>query len=488
MSEQTNQAKKEQGTSNALEKIRPELNLEKWSFWKPTKSRMQDQEVKTIKREINLDDGSKQIAQVSIHKVGNLGMLTTEDQKTYYALIKIWQDKGRTSEHVFLSLKYLVKTLKKKWGSNVFKATTNSLLRLRTVPFVWKNSYHNAATGQTEKSLTAFNILSDLKIIQRESDGHITKQGGYFRFNDYILKNLLENHTKPLFLDIILNFRSEIAQLIYTYVDLIMADKTYFERRSQGLFNDLGLTGKTYRNPSDRKRKIEKAIKELQGVELSTGILTRVQIKPTKGQQDKDFKVVFLKRLYRRNRDGDATNKTIDLPLPDPGSTKLVHHFHQRLGRSDHQPTSKELDQATSLIANHDYEIVKYIIDYALEQAQKTNFKMRTFGAVFQYCQEALRTYESEKRQRKLFEVQENKRKQESLKEEKQAKREKEALDRLYNSLPKKEREKIDILAEQRFRKFGLGTDPASSFHKAFKQTARYHALRQYAQEQGTEL
>src|SRR5205085_1793101 len=149
-----------------------------------------------------------------------------------------------------------------------------SLIRLRTTPFIWKNSYYDGTTKETVKVLDTFNIVSDLRIVRREQDGVVNKEVGYFKFNDFALKNLLSNYTKPVLFNTVLGFRSEIAQMLYTYLDLILADKTHYERRSFELFGDLGLRGKAYRNVSNRKQILDRALKELQGAPLSTGMIT----------------------------------------------------------------------------------------------------------------------------------------------------------------------------------------------------------------------
>src|SRR5205085_7106651 len=76
----------------ALQKIRPELNLEKWPVWQPSKSKNAPR-ARTIRREVALADGSKVTAKVKIGFTDE-GALTTEDQKTYYALIQHWEEHG----------------------------------------------------------------------------------------------------------------------------------------------------------------------------------------------------------------------------------------------------------------------------------------------------------------------------------------------------------------------------------------------------------
>lgn len=163
--EKTNQ-EDQTSASTALEKIRPELNLEKWSIWKPAKSQNAPK-ARILEREVTLPDGSKMKAKV---KVGftDEGELTTEDRKTYYALVKQWEDNGRSDQYTSFSTRKLAKLLKKKWGTNVIEAITKSLIRLRATPFTWENSYFDNNTKETFELLETFNILSELKIVRRK--------------------------------------------------------------------------------------------------------------------------------------------------------------------------------------------------------------------------------------------------------------------------------------------------------------------------------
>jgi hypothetical protein len=378
------------------EKIHPELNLEKWSIWKPSKSPLKSLETQVLKREHWLPDGSKITSKVEVGFT-NRGVLTTEDRKTYYALIKIWEDKGRPLDGVSLSLRRLAKVLNKKWGTNVIDSLTQSLLRLRFTPFTWENSYFNAETEQKEELLTAFTVLSEVRITRKQKDGHSTKERGFFQFNEHILGNLLRNHTKPLYLDTLLTFKTEIAQLLYTYLDLIMADKTHYQRRSAGLFEDLGLTANTYRKPSNRRQKLEKALAELQNVPLSSGILAAAHISPAKN--GRDFKVVFRKQPYPKNGRSDANQTAPFATEVSLSAAQVVAHFHQQLGRPGYTPTRKELNQADDLLARYSPEQVRFLIDYALQEAQKTHFTMRWFGATLQYEEAALAAWQERQQQ-----------------------------------------------------------------------------------------
>src|SRR5205085_10761147 len=231
---------------------------------------------------------------------------------------------------------------------------TESLFRLRGVLITWTNSYYDASTKETVEVLDTFNILSELKIIKRKKDGIVNREVGYFRFNDFILKNLLANHTKPVLLETVLGFKSEIAQILYTYLDLILADKTFYERRTRELFEDLNLQGKAYRNLSDRKRTLERALKELLSAPLTTGRIAAITLEPTKDKKDyklvvRKGKLVALPKVNHYQEDQLGEPDTAQLPAEGREATAT----EQQEPRPDHEQL---LMQAHELVA-HFYEV-----------------------------------------------------------------------------------------------------------------------------------
>jgi hypothetical protein len=178
--------------TNKKDIIRPDFNLEKWPIWRPGRSRAKPK-ARNFEREITLPDGNKIISKVEVgftHK----GVLNTDDQKVFYALIKIWENRGRPTEQVVFSLREISKILNKKWGTNTTQSIKDSLLRLRITPFIWRDSYYNAPEKETIRLLNPYTILNELKVIEKETDGVVGKALGYFLFNDRILQNLLSNY------------------------------------------------------------------------------------------------------------------------------------------------------------------------------------------------------------------------------------------------------------------------------------------------------
>ncbi|HZM22797.1 MAG TPA: hypothetical protein VFC02_13695 [Anaerolineales bacterium] len=443
----------------SVEKIRPDLNLEKWSIWQPSKSKIKPR-ARTFQREIVLADGKKVSAEVEVGFTQK-GMLTTEDQKTFYALIKIWEDKGKPTEQTFYSLRGLARILHKGWGTNVIESTDQSLLRLRMTPLIWRNSYHDSSRKDVIEQLDPFNILSDLKIVRRKNDGHNAHEYGYFKFNDFILNNLLNNYTKPLLLEVVLGFKSELAQILYTHLDLIMARRDHYERRTKELFEDLGLEGESYKHPSKRRQVLLNPITELKGIHMTTGVITTITIERTK--DDSDFKLIVRKSAH-------ATLPAAFLPIGATGeqpqhaqietelmtqAKELVAYFFKRFHNLEASiPSSKAINQAISLITKYGCDAARHIIDFAYGSAQTTKFQVATFGAVMQYQTNALADFEKTKQRRqaaeRMHEEQQRKVADEKLDQQYEAYRI-EALARHRESLPADELAAIEQAAVAHF-------------------------------------
>ena len=404
------------------EKIRAELNIEKWpGIWQPAKAHTRLAR-RTLERNVELKDRGVAVSKLIIGFT-DLGTLTTEDQKMFYALIRQWEEAGKPfGKPVYFSDRLLSRLLKKRgWGTNVIEAITSSLRRLRLTPLRWIKSFHkNDEVGREYEEEIPFQMLDDLKIITRRAHGHITNQQGYFQFNKYIEANLLANYTKPLLDEVFFQIEGEIAQLLYTHIDLVMFGKTRYERCTKELFTDLGLLipeNASYRYKSNRKQKLERALRELRGIRLNHGILKSATIEETK--DGADYKAVFIKgsrpELEQEPTDAPASAEIGDVVVNHYARIKdtlhlqaeeLVQHFHKIFhGVEVHDPQSKETGQALSLISQYGLDTSKWIVDFAHAEAAKTNYQMQHFGGVLNYASRALAALDLQRKQEEKSKV-----------------------------------------------------------------------------------
>src|ERR1700730_15251054 len=84
-------AAKASARAKLAEKIRSELNIEKWpAIWQPAKSKNKPA-LRTMEGEGTGEDGNRTASGGGVGYT-QLGTLTTEEQKLLYVLIKLWED------------------------------------------------------------------------------------------------------------------------------------------------------------------------------------------------------------------------------------------------------------------------------------------------------------------------------------------------------------------------------------------------------------
>jgi hypothetical protein len=281
------------GEVQEKEEVRPDLNLERWQIFATSQFRGKSRVLERGNARViigRVKDSSEEKGYREI------GVLRIPEMKCFYALVKLWEQANRPWErNVVFSVHELAEILQMSWGGRSFQLIEEWLDRLKKIPIDWINSYYQKDTGVIENILHSFTVLSDLVIYKRSEGGQVTSGLSSFRFHERILRNLLANHTKPVNLTVLLGFKKEISILLYRHLDLVMADKTRYERKSANLIiEDLQLDGERYAYPSRRKQVLEPALAELKGVELSTGILTEAKLEWT--ADESDWKGIFEKR------------------------------------------------------------------------------------------------------------------------------------------------------------------------------------------------
>lgn len=387
--------------------VRNDLNLEKSpSIFVPAQGRG-EMKTREIRWERRISKDETILSKVRISPSLDYGNLTTEDQKVLYALIKLWEDKNRP-EILFFSLRDLAKTLGKSWSLKTYTSLKDSLLRLRGTLFVWTDSYCDGITNKYFRELKSFTILADLYIAEiGENQSHPNKQSCRVKFNEYLDKNLRSKHTQPGFYNQIIKFRSGIAQLIYQQLELIMHDKIRYERNSEGLLlEDLKLDCVDYKYPSGRKRALDIAVKELQGVPIPSGII-HASVEQTKDKSD--YKLVVIKEVqlllplnYEKNEDQTESSQEAS-PTEAPATNQpanlaeqIVKFFLEKFRVKRKEPLKKEISTAQEWIEKYDLDLEKAQIFIAKCKvwAAETDFDVQNFAGLRQYLDRTKETFE----------------------------------------------------------------------------------------------
>ena len=269
-------ARKPKAKEEILEIIRPEVNFEKWAhiIFGASHSKSIRKQSREFRYTDSLPDGSSIDASITVHAYeGRLP--STKTRRVLLALIKLYEIRGLDERGILrYSLRELADILQLEWGSKTALALTRELFQL-LAPITWRYAFVNAQ-GEKLSRLAGMHIIDEVDVVERRD-----RQGrecferiNTARFNPSIVENLKAGKTKPVNLAVTLELRSEIAQMLYAHLDIILSDKTRYERTTKNLFSDLFLeSDEEYRYPSGRKRKVQKAIRELNGKPLATGIL-----------------------------------------------------------------------------------------------------------------------------------------------------------------------------------------------------------------------
>ncbi|MFH1621496.1 MAG: replication initiator protein A [Candidatus Omnitrophota bacterium] len=425
------------------ETIRQELNIEKWPLFATSTYRKKSRE---ITREVTLENGDKATRKVTIGKINEdeVGILRIADYKILCALVKLWEEAGRPANAgVNFALHEISHSLRINWGGKTYKEIRRALTRLKAIPITWEDSFYQKDTKTTEKMIDYFNILEDLKIFERKRDKADQPYFAFsiFKLNYRIVNNLLNNYSKPLYLDVILKFKKEISVLLYGHIDLIMADKNLYERKTQQLFGDLELS--EYNYPSQRKRLLEPVLEELEGIELTTGVLSQARLEKT--MDGKDWKVVFKKSKKRpgieHKKEQGETNKNTEL---------VIELFNKRF---PHKRGTLIEDTVEKLIREYSFDKVMLHISRISNDGTVNNpAGLLRISLEKDWDLPPTKEEAREQERKDRDEIEKEKREQEQKKREKYLKEkdEEERLNKIFLSLSSEEQESLKEEARQK--------------------------------------
>ena len=330
-----NENKKEKALEHLRSIIRPELNVEKHAdfIFAPSHSKNLRQPRKKM-WVTTLPNGTRASSYLLLEPIYGGKTPSTKTRKVYLTLVKLWEERRRQDDTVVFSAREIANTIGIKWaGKRIAKEIYHEIQTLRVCAFTWKYSFFDSHGNKVEL-LDHINILDKFAYVAMEDR---TKPSEKFqalnavRFSEAILTNLKANRTKPTYFETILSIKGEIASVIYTRLDIILADKPQYERTSKGLFEDLHLEGeKMYRYPSGRKQVLEKVLKELNGKSISTGVLNLSLAKTVDGT---DWKLVARKIALLPGQQ-DTKPRKVKKRVSASNSLEMIPFLGQEIGNA----------------------------------------------------------------------------------------------------------------------------------------------------------
>jgi hypothetical protein len=285
--------------------VKIEINLAKWASFIFAPSETGDRVRQKQWTVLNPETGQKTIGRITVNTF-NGTTLKPYDYKILLGIHSLWWDKQQLTlqQTTPFRLRELAKALGMKWGRGTLEGLKESLIRLKRVHISWIHAFKDIKKGTLAKIEDDFTILDRLRIASKEKLTLPLTKGkkyelviGEFRFHEYIENNLRNGGIKPVLFETIKHIHGEISITLYAFLDLVMADKTHWERRTIELLkDDLFVLGK-YTKPSDRLRLLQRATDRIQGKPISTGTIHILFEKTKDGQ---DYKLVVRKEPFKK--------------------------------------------------------------------------------------------------------------------------------------------------------------------------------------------
>ncbi len=268
-----------------------------------------------------------------------------------------------------------------------------------------------------------------------KEDGSLAEQN-YVYLGTKFLENINANYVKPIDRSYYKELKFPIAKRLYELLGIkfyaIFQNKNatnYIKFSYNNLCDIIPMTNYIY--ISKIKQKLEPSLKELKITKFLADFKIeneneKVYVYFYPGPRALDEFKRFNSKLSNVEKYEISDDSDYDLSSPDHNHTsqgallaqdnipqnkedkeafEIVTHFYQKLtGNTGRIPSDRELIQARKLIDEFGKDVSMYIVDYALEEAPKTKFNIKTFGAVMQYAQEAASAYEKNIEDRKAKE------------------------------------------------------------------------------------
>ena len=230
----------------------------------------------------------------------------------------------------------------------------------------------------------------------------------YIVLSDTYYKILTQSPTRPLDYDY-LKTLSAGSQRFYEILSFkvyraLMSNEPY----ARLLYSEYCLNAPQKRHLSQSR--VETQMQALHQPHLESGYIAGVEyhkLFDEAGEPDWELRYLvgprakaFHKVYNREGRQVTAAKaQPASLPpqqAPPEAALAVLRHFHQLVRQvADYQPVgTKELAQARKLLGKHGADFAHFLIEYAAQAAQKTNFKMQTLGALAQYEAAALEAYQ----------------------------------------------------------------------------------------------
>lgn len=376
-----------------------ELNFDFGCFFYPNEKKKYTETRTFILKKKDADGNIRKLkaslepAQHSVR--GQLGILTTLDERIFYILVELWIKQNKESL-IFFSLREIAVMLNIQWGKYTNTAIYNSLLRLRMCFIFWEESFFLKEENNYIKIEEPFTILNKLSIFSNRKEG-IGSPISSCSFDEKVLSNFINNYSRPISLSNVLNFKSPLTQTVYTLLERKLYGTNDFSIFTKKLILDeIQLIGKSYHQKKHRVQKLKKIISELIGLKLPFGeTITEVFIE--KGENgDAIFRVkrTGAKQIKAKVLKAQDFTKKYSKDISSE-IRKVLVKFEECFGSrfSIQKTPDSVIEYSKHCIDEYGLNAVLFSIGHIKEHYIKKSYQPDTLNGLRQYVPKAVRDY-----------------------------------------------------------------------------------------------
>ena len=249
---------------------------------------------------------------------------TTTSFKVFMGILQLWRAQGsKASGEVYFSDRQLADACGWYWTGRIAKRIREHLDVLQGTSINWEFSF--VQDDSLERLVNKMHLLEEVTYLERRLAYEEERFSGNHtaRINPNLVQNMLANRVRPINFESIRQIRSDASTRLYVMLDMYLAKKRNWERRSKGLLmDDLGYEGTRYKNRGERKRTLAKLIKDLDGKELASG---KLELELAETADGTDWKLV-ARKIQRIQRARKGLKRVLD----DEAATLLAEDLLSR--------------------------------------------------------------------------------------------------------------------------------------------------------------
>jgi len=339
------------------------------------------------------------------------GLPRLPDLDLFVAILKLLEQQNYDKKLVLCNAKDICDIVGLSRGGETYRRLRDAFIRFQTTSYVAKNIFIEPKTSQRVLS-EGFSIIADHRLLPDHKKDEATDglPPSYFAVSAAFLNRLRTGKLKPIDLTLWRQLPLGLEKPLYHVLDKSLWGETEaYEIGLCRLTRKLGVTGNYY--PSQLQRLYRKPLSNL----VQLGFLRDFRFEKTKLQDDRVKVIVFpgsRARTHTRKRSEASAPQETEKPTAGGRITRnsapseadaLVSYFSlNQFGIEKTRATSREREAARQILslAGDDQEKAHFVIRYALQDAKRTNFEMRSIAGVLtnSYAERALAQYDQEQK------------------------------------------------------------------------------------------